>query len=58
MVDSIEQHRLAIADLCRRLGVRELELFGSAARGDFHRAESDVDVLFEFCGTPYSGTSR
>jgi hypothetical protein len=48
MVDLIQQHRLAIADLCRRLGVRKLELFGSAARGDFNRAQSDVDFLFEF----------
>jgi uncharacterized protein len=52
MVDLIEQHRPAIADLCRRLGVRKLELFGSAARGDFHRAESDVDFLFEFDDNP------
>ena len=31
----------------RRLGVRSLALFGSAARGDFG-PENDVDVLYEF----------
>jgi predicted nucleotidyltransferase len=36
-----------IADVCRRYGVRELAVFGSAARGDL-RPESDVDVLVEF----------
>lgn len=36
-----------IADVCRRYGVRELAVFGSAARGDL-RPESDVDILVEF----------
>ena len=29
----IEQHRDEIAGLCRRFGMRRLEVFGSAARG-------------------------
>jgi uncharacterized protein len=37
----------ALADLCRRYRVRELSLFGSAARGEM-RAESDIDLLVEF----------
>lgn len=36
-----------IANLCRRWLVRELALFGSAARGNLE-ADSDVDVLVTF----------
>src|SRR5262252_3349868 len=36
-----------LADLCRRYQVRELSLFGSAARGEM-RPDSDVDMLVEF----------
>ncbi len=45
----IEQHRAAIAELCRRHRVRRLEVFGSGARGvDFDPQRSDVDFLVEF----------
>ena len=37
----------ALADLCRRYGVRELAIFGSAVREDFGE-HSDVDLLVEF----------
>ncbi len=37
-----------IAALCRRHGVRRLEVFGSALREDFDDAESDVDLMVEF----------
>jgi uncharacterized protein len=37
----------ALADLCRLYRVRELSLFGSAARGDM-RPDSDIDLLVEF----------
>ncbi len=33
--------------LCRRFGVRRLELFGSALRADFDPATSDLDFLLE-----------
>jgi hypothetical protein len=36
-----------LADLCRRFGVRELSLFGSAVRGELG-PDSDIDVLVEF----------
>ena len=36
-----------LADLCRKYRVRELSVFGSAARGDM-RADSDIDLLVEF----------
>jgi predicted nucleotidyltransferase len=43
--------RLAqIEALCRTLGVRRLDLFGSAAEDTFDPETSDVDVLAEFIG--------
>jgi hypothetical protein len=48
MLDLIEQHRGQIAALCRKHGVKRLELFGSAARGDFDPGASDVDFFVEF----------
>ena len=32
LLQEIETHREQIAELCRRYGVKRLELFGSAAR--------------------------
>ena len=37
----------AIADFCRRHGIRRLAFFGSVLRDDF-TPESDVDVLVEY----------
>jgi predicted nucleotidyltransferase len=37
----------AIAEVCRRYRVRELAVFGSAARGEM-RADSDIDLLVDF----------
>jgi predicted nucleotidyltransferase len=48
MIADIAQHREELRELCRRFGVRRLELFGSAARGDFDPARSDLDFLVEF----------
>jgi hypothetical protein len=45
----IQEKRADIAALCRRYHVRQLEVFGSAARGvDFDPASSDADFLVEF----------
>jgi hypothetical protein len=44
----IEQHRQQIDELCRRHQVKRLELFGSAARGNFEPGKSDLDFLVEF----------
>jgi len=45
----IDDRRTEIAILCRRYGVRRLEVFGSAARGaDFHPDSSDADFLVSF----------
>jgi predicted nucleotidyltransferase len=43
----IEVEAAKLADLCRRYQVRELSLFGSAARGEM-RPDSDIDLLVEF----------
>lgn len=48
MIELIENQRSQLAEICRRLHVRRLELFGSAARDDFDPARSDIDVLVEF----------
>ena len=48
MIPLIEQNRSAISLLCDRFGIKRLELFGSAARGDFKSASSDVDFFVEF----------
>lgn len=43
----IEKYRPEITDLCRRLGVSRLDVFGSATSERFD-AQSDVDVLVRF----------
>lgn len=48
MYSLIENHRAEIDAICRRLGVKRLELFGSAARDDFDPASSDLDFFVEF----------
>ena len=48
MIDDIELHREELRALCRRPHVRRLDLFGSAARGDFDPEQSDLDFLVEF----------
>lgn len=48
----IERELTEIAALCRRFGVRRLELFGSATRPDFDRSTSDVDLLADFDPPP------
>ena len=44
----VERNLPAIAELCRRFGVRRLDLFGSAATGRFDPERSDLDFLVEF----------
>jgi len=48
MIHEIEQRRSDLEALCRRFGVRRLELFGSAATGAFRSEDSDLDFLVEF----------
>ena len=46
-VGPIELDESRLAAICRRYGVRELSVFGSAARGEA-RPNSDIDLLVEF----------
>jgi predicted nucleotidyltransferase len=48
MLDSIELHRPQLLELCRKYGVRRLDLFGSAAAGAFDPSTSDIDLLVLF----------
>ena len=48
MIGIVEQNQEAIAELCRRFGVRRLDLFGSAASGRFDPASSDLDFVVDF----------
>ncbi|MCM3885304.1 nucleotidyltransferase family protein [Frankia sp. R82] len=56
----IEARQAEIQGLCRRLGIRRLDLFGSATSDAFDPGSSDVDVLVEFdtdhAGFDYYGT--
>lgn len=56
MITELAEHRHEVVALCRRFGVRRLDVFGSATSGDFESARSDVDFLVEL--EPPVGTSR
>jgi uncharacterized protein len=47
-------HQAELAELCRRFEVERLDVFGSAARGEFVPGRSDIDLLVRFArpGTP------
>lgn len=47
MISEIQQHQAEFEALCRRYDVDRLELFGSAATGNY-RPDSDLDFLVEF----------
>ena len=48
MIQLVEEKREEIAALCRMYGVKRLEIFGSAATGDFDSASSDLDFIVDF----------
>jgi predicted nucleotidyltransferase len=48
MKSVVEDKQGLLPDLCRRYGVRRLELFGSGATADFDPNSSDLDFLVEF----------
>jgi uncharacterized protein len=58
VIPEIVERRTELENLCRRLGVRSLEVFGSAATEAFQSEGSDLDFLVEFemnvAGAPYS----
>ena len=48
MIPLITNHSDQLAEICRRHHVKRLEVFGSAAVGDFNPEKSDIDFLVEF----------
>jgi uncharacterized protein len=44
----IAARRAELAEICQRHHVHRLDVFGSAARGDFDENRSDVDFVVEF----------
>lgn len=48
MINEIEEHRAELGAPCRRLHVQKLDVFGSAARGDFDPQQSDFDFIVAF----------
>ena len=48
MIPLITNHSDELAEICRRHHVKRLEVFGSAAVGDFNPEKSDIDFLVEF----------
>ena len=56
MIERVASQVDEIAMLCRRFGVRRLDVFGSAVSGEFQAGSSDVDFLVEL--DPPEGQSR
>jgi len=50
MIAPLAEHHDQVVALCRRYGVRRLEIFGSVARGAVE--PRDYDFLVEFADTP------
>jgi len=44
----LAEHLEPLRELCRRFGVERLEVFGSAAKGTFDPATSDLDFIARF----------
>jgi len=45
MISLVEQHKAAVAELCRRYRVQRLYVFGSAADERFDAQRSDLDFV-------------
>jgi predicted nucleotidyltransferase len=59
MSSVLDKNKGRLAEVCRRFGVRRLEVFGSAARGDFDPAKSDFDFIVSFADkTPGTYANR
>jgi predicted nucleotidyltransferase len=54
---TITNHTIELGEICRRHGVRRLEIFGSATRGDFDPSNSDLDFLVDFLSDDWHGAA-
>jgi predicted nucleotidyltransferase len=52
MIPVVASRKAEIEEICRRFGVRRLELFGSAASGEFQPERSDLDFLVDLGEAP------
>ncbi len=52
MLDEILQRKDELEQICRRYGVKRLELFGSSLSGRHRQQHSDLDFLVEFESLP------
>ena len=48
MIPLITNHTDELAEICRRHHVKRLDVFGSAAVGDFNPEKSDIDFLVDY----------
>jgi len=48
MSSVLKENKGKLAEVCRRFGVRRLEVFGSAVREDFDPTKSDFDFIVSF----------
>ena len=48
MIALVDSRKKEIADICRRLAVRRLDVFGSAVGETFDEVRSDIDFVVEF----------
>ena len=56
MIPLITNHSDQLAEICRRHHVKRLEVFGSAAVGDFNPEKSDIDFLVDY--HPFTGPGK
>lgn len=54
----LDSYREQLRTLCQTYGVRRLELFGSAARGNFDPRRSDYDFFVDFDDQPTAGAFK
>ena len=52
MIPLVAERSAELESLCQRYSVLRLELFGSAASGEYRSADSDLDFLVEFNELP------
>ena len=58
MIAQIAVQSDQIARLCEQYGVRKLEVFGSAATGEFYAESSDIDLIADFADRSPADTRR
>ena len=53
MIPTVAEHSDELKPICLRYNVQRLDLFGSAATGEYHPEESDLDFVVEFQPTAF-----